>query len=118
MMEVNKNGYQPENTVDTNNPPKLTREQRRIAERVQEEAKQASFRLCEKFFEYFLDNDPEGPELSAKTKELSTKWKMYCKQNHLNEEAYDLVDKYAAAILEEYHRTKNEDGNQVQEGTV
>lgn len=82
----------------------LTREQRRIKERVNKEVSTTLARLTLKFYEFFMDNDPSGKELLDKQKELSTKWKMYCHRMNLIDEALPLFDKNADKILDDYKK--------------
>lgn len=86
------------------NTKTLTREQRRIQDRVNKEVSTTLAKLTMKFYDFFMDNDPNGKEVSDKQKEMSTKWKMYCHRMNLIDEAIPLFDKNSAKILEDYKK--------------
>lgn len=75
---------------------KLTREQRRYKERVEKEAMIQLNSFVSKFYEFFMETEPESPLIDAKKKELSAKWKM------LSEMALGLCEGNCDAIIEKY----------------
>lgn len=87
-------------------PPKsskpLTREQRRYKERVEKDAMVQLNSFVSRFYEYFMENDPESPEIEAKRKELSAKWKMYCHHKGLSKAALELCDGNCQSIIDKY----------------
>lgn len=87
----------------------LTRQQRRIKERIENEAKNVHLNLCQKFLAFFLDNNPNGPEILEMKKELSAKWKVFCFSRNLNKDAVKLVDDYCDNVIMQYN--KNRDGD-------
>lgn len=89
------------------NPP-ISRVQRRFNERILKEVNDTLQKLTIKFYDFFMDNDPEGEAVANKQKELSAKWKMYCKRASLIEAAFDLFDKNANKIIEDYKTQKAE----------
>lgn len=80
----------------------LTREQRRYKERVERDAMVQLNSFVSKFYEFFMDNDPESPEIEAKRKELSAKWKMYCHHKNLSAKALPLCDNNCQSIIDKY----------------
>jgi hypothetical protein len=103
------------NTVSTGNDvmskpePKLTREQRRFMERIEQEARKTHADLSEKFFNAFMESDdPEGKEMEELFASLDSKWKMYCHRRRLNESAYKLFGKDCAQLIAEYNARKKE----------
>lgn len=85
----------------------LNRQQRRIKERIENEAKETHVRLCQKFFAFFIDNDPNGKEVLEMKKELSAKWKVFCFSRSLNKEALSLVDDYCDNVISQFNKNKN-----------
>lgn len=83
-------------------PKQLTREQRRYKERVENEAMIQLNSFVSKFYEFFMENDPESPLIETKKKELSAKWKMYVHHKGLSTKALDLCDGNCQAIIEKY----------------
>lgn len=81
----------------------LTREQRRAMDRLNKEVGDIIARLVNQWYEFFLDNDPDSEEVKTKQKEVSAKWRMYCKRKHLKAEAFTIVDKSITQLMEEYH---------------
>lgn len=81
----------------------LTREQRRFKERIEKEAMARLNALVEKFYEFFMENDPESEAVAAKKKELSAKWKMYVHDRRLNKDAAELFDGAAQKVINKYH---------------
>ena len=88
------------------------RQQRRIMERVQQEAQETHAKLAKQFFEAFMEFDPDGEELKELEKELIAKWKMYCGSRNLTKEAREMMTAYCTAIRTNYQKEK--DGTEVQ----
>lgn len=86
----------------------LTRQQRRFQERINKEVSDTLQKLTIKFYDFFMDNDPESDAVIKKQKELSAKWKMYCKRASLIDAAFELFDKNADKILTDYKTQKAE----------
>lgn len=80
----------------------LTRQQRRYKERVEQEAMIQLNSFVSKFYEFFMENDPESPEVEAKKKELSAKWKMYCHHKGLSQKALGLCDESCQTVINKY----------------
>lgn len=80
----------------------LTREQKRYKERIEKEAMSQLNTFVTKFYEFFMDTDPESPLIEAKKKELSAKWKMYCHHKKLSKQALGLCEGNCEAIIEKY----------------
>lgn len=81
---------------------KLTREQRRMRDRVNEDANKTFILLAEKFRECFMENDPESEEVTAKQKEVNAKWRVYCKNRNLIPDAYNQVFEYCSNLRIQY----------------
>lgn len=88
--------------------PKLTREQRRMVDRANEEAGRMHKRLVDQFYEFFLDNTITPALIDSKKKEVAAKWRVYCKQRGLTAEALGLVEKTCDEILEQFNNELNE----------
>lgn len=80
----------------------LTREQRRYKERVEKDAMIQLNSFVSKFYEFFMENNPESPEIESKRKELSAKWKMYCHHKGLSKSALELCDGNCQSIIDKY----------------
>lgn len=87
---------------------KLTREQRRIMERVNREAHQQLSNLVNRFYESFMENDPDSDEVTERQKEVSTKWKMYCHHRQLKKEALSMCDDRCNELRVQYKAIKEE----------
>lgn len=88
---------------------KLTRQQKRMVERANEEANAMHKRLVNQFAEFFMDSDPAGDEVEAKQREVNAKWRVYCKTRHLTPEVYGLVDLACNQIREQFNNELNGD---------
>lgn len=86
----------------------LTARQRKAIEQANNQANQIVQRLVNSWYDFFLDNDPESEEVKAKHKEVSAKWKMYCKRRNLKAEVYNLVDESIKKLIEEYQKERAE----------
>lgn len=89
--------------------PQLSRQQRRYKERIESEANQTYASITKKFFNYLVTHDnPTGQEVADRIEQISAQWKMYCRKMNLVKDVYDMFDKYANGLLEEYLKTKSE----------
>lgn len=86
----------------------LTREQRRYKERIEKEAMLQLNTFVSKFYEFFMDNEPESPLIAEKRKELSAKWKMYCHNKGLSQAAFSLCDNNCQKIVDQYQEQLKE----------
>lgn len=80
----------------------LTRLQRRYKERVEKEAMAQLNSLVSKFYEFFMENDPESQLIQDKKKELSAKWRMYVSHKGLSLKALGLCDSNCQSIIDKY----------------
>lgn len=81
---------------------KLSRKQIRYKERVEKEAMMQLNHFVSKFYEFFMENEPESPEIQAKQKELSAKWKMYVHNKGLSTKALGLCEENCQKIIDQY----------------
>lgn len=70
----------------------LNRNQRRIKERIENEA--------------HLTESPEGDEVKEKIKQMSAQWKNYCHNRNLLPNSYDALKKYMEGVLNQYQKQK------------
>lgn len=83
---------------------KLSREQRRAIERVNQEVSDTLAKLVNIWWEFFLNNDPESEAVKAKQKEVSAKWKVYCSRRKVKAELFSLADRSISDLIEEYRK--------------
>lgn len=86
-----------------------SRRQKRLHQRIEDEAKEMHARLIKIFFDFFIEHDPNSDEVKAKAKDLSTKWKSFCHNRQLIKEAHSLVQDNCDAIIKQYNDQKNAD---------
>jgi hypothetical protein len=86
---------------------KLSREQRRYQDRVNEDAGRVYEILARKFFQFFIENDPESDAVAQKAKEVVAKWRMYCGKNRLTEKAFTLMQAHCDLVIQQYKEAKN-----------
>jgi hypothetical protein len=84
----------------------LTREQRRIHDRVNREVQEVFDQLSRKFFTFFMASDPEGIEVQGKIKQLDAQWRVYCKRKKLLPKGFPMLKAYCEALIEEYKTEK------------
>jgi len=85
----------------------LTREQRRIKDRIELEAKQTFDLLSERYLNFFItSDDPEGNETVQKLHQISAQWKTYCTKKQLIPEAKTMIENFAASVLKDYQDSK------------
>lgn len=80
----------------------ITRQQRRYQERVKNDAMKTLNALVTKFYEFFMENDPDSHEIAVERKKLSAKWKMYCHSKQLLPPALTLCEEHIDRIIEKY----------------
>ncbi len=83
--------------------PPLTRQQIRFKERMESEAASQLNAFISRYYEFFMDNAPESEEVTKKRKELSAKWKMYCKRKNFMPSALPLFDTAAQKIVDQFN---------------
>ena len=89
----------------------ISRQERRLRERIEQEAKDTYALLTNKFFEYFMTNSPDSDEVTKLEREVIAKWKMYCKMKDLTKETLPLVERYCAAVREQCKKDAQGDIN-------
>lgn len=87
---------------------KLTRQQRRAMERINQRAQITYVKFCERYSEFFMENDPDGEEVKDKEKEINAKWVMYCRSNQLTTESEQEIKKFFERMHEQYNKTRAE----------
>jgi hypothetical protein len=86
-----------------------TRDQRRQRERINNEAQQVIKTLQDKFFNFFIEcENPEGPEVVEKMKQISAQWRLHCKRRNLIASAYTVLDEYMDNAIKEYYQQKED----------
>ena len=94
-MQVNKT--QPET------PKPISRAQRRLNERITEEAKQTYERITENFLQFFIMcAEPEGNEVAERSVQVSRQWRLFCDRKGLKPEAYTIVDDFVRGVIDQY----------------
>jgi hypothetical protein len=107
-MNTNQQEATDKSPLTSSEPKKLTREQLRRKERIEKEAMQQLNLFVSRFYEFFMENDPESPEIQAKKKELSAKWKMYVHHKGLSTKALGLCEGNCDSIIEKYNEQLKE----------
>jgi hypothetical protein len=98
----------PKEKVLTKNERKIQQKQNEFQQRVALEARRTHETLARKFFQFFMDSDnPEGPEVEEKMKQLNAQWKLYCHRSQLVPEAHNLLQKYMDEVVNDYQKEKN-----------
>jgi hypothetical protein len=97
-------------TKDTTDEPKgkpLTREQKRMVERINKEAAQTIELLTSQFLNLLMESsDPEGEQMTESIKSIDAKWCFYCKRKGLQPSAYTIMTNYMNKSIEEYKQEK------------
>jgi len=60
-------------------------------------------KLVAQFYDTFMDNDPDSPEVSVKRKQVIAKWKMYCHTKNLVDIAYPMCEEAIKSIVDKYN---------------
>lgn len=95
---------------------KLSREERRLIEKISRDAETTYNRMCQKFFEFFVNHDnPEGPEVEEKRKQMNAQWKMYCHRMKLIPAAIVMFEDYCKGVIKDYQDSKE---NQLKPETI
>lgn len=97
----------PDEPVTVQPEPKLTRQQKRMVERANDEANAMHRRLVNQFAEVFIDGDPNSDEVADKQKEVNAKWRMFCKNRNLLPEVHSLVDLSCNKFREQFNNELN-----------
>lgn len=84
---------------------KLTRQQQRAFDRINVEINKTASNLVERFYNFFMEHDPNSDEVADFQRELSAKWKMYCKRMALKPEALNAINEQCDKIRAEYAET-------------
>jgi len=83
----------------------LSRRQRRAMEIVNKEAHAMYGKMAKQFVDFFIDHDPDGPEVAAKEKEIIHKWRMFCKHRNLIPAAYDQMNTHCQQVRADYQES-------------
>jgi hypothetical protein len=94
-------------TTDETKGKPLTREQKRMVDRINAAAAETIELLTSQFLNAIMAaDDPEGPEVGEKIKQIDAKWRMYCKRKGLAATAYTIMDNYMTTAIKEYYDEK------------
>lgn len=93
-------------TPQEQKPQQLTRDQRRMMDRLNKEVNETLAQLVNLWYQFFLQNDPEGNEVKNKKKEVSAKWRVFCERRHLKSELKGLADKAIDQLMDEYRKQR------------
>ena len=84
-----------------------SRAQKRWIERTNQEAQATINSLMTQFLAYFMESqDPEGEAVQNKRKDISAKWRLYCKHKQLGPQVFPMADKYMDQVLADYLKEK------------
>lgn len=95
--------------MDTPKPKEkpLTRQQRRLRERIETEANDTYQQITKKFFTFFVTHDnPQGQEVQDRIEQVDIQWRMYCRKMNLIKDVHGMFEKHANGLLDEYVNTK------------
>lgn len=85
----------------------LTRQQRRLRERIETEANDTYQQITKKFFTFFVTHDdPQGHEVLDRIGQVDTQWRMYCRKMNLIKDVHGMFEKYANGLIDEYVTSK------------
>lgn len=85
-----------------------SRQQRRLIERIENEARATHERLAQRFMDFFINHDdPEGEAVQDKIRQISAQWRLYCASKRLTPESYVSMDTFMDAVLKQYQATKD-----------
>jgi hypothetical protein len=97
----------PQAKTDSGKQRPETREQRRMRERINNEAQEIIQTLQSRFSDFFLTcENPEGPEVVEKMKVISAQWRAHCKRRNLIPAAYPVLDQYMEDQVKQYYALK------------
>ncbi len=85
----------------------LTRQQKRLKERIESEAQEVHSNMVAKFLDFMIkEADLTDEVIAEKKKQFNAQWKMFCGSRKLTKESYDAVDKSMDAVIEKYRSLK------------
>jgi hypothetical protein len=86
---------------------KQTREQRRRIERINKEVGQTYDSFTERFAMFMVTcENPDGPEVAHKIKQLDAQWRLYCDRKNLKKEGYVIVKNFCEKAVAQYKAYK------------
>lgn len=92
---------------ETKSEKPMTREQRRLFERIENEANKAHQRLTSKFVDFMIESDDLTEEvIQEKAAQISAQWKMFCKSRRLKDTVLNIVHDYCQNVINEYKAMK------------
>jgi hypothetical protein len=95
-------------TENKEEAPKLSRQQQRLIDRVEHEAKTYHEILADKFFQFFaLSDNPEGEEVQAKIRQLNAQWVVFCNKKRLKPEVKTFIKTFCDNLIQEYKDTRD-----------
>ena len=84
--------------------PKMSRQQRRIIDRVEKEATDTCGKLVSRFNQFLLESGTISQELvDEKIALLDKQWRFYCKINRLSYKALGIVEGYCRQAFKEFN---------------
>lgn len=90
-------------------PKTLTREQKRLLEKVEIEAQQTFQSLADRYLKAFIEStDPEGEEIKATATLIDTLWRTYVKRRKLDPKASVGIRMYITDVMKDYAQSKKE----------
>jgi hypothetical protein len=81
---------------------KQNRHQRRVMERINQEASEIHNQLCDKFMSAIIASSNPDSEAIILLADLGARWKMYCSRRNLIPSAFGLVEQSCQKMLQEY----------------
>jgi len=86
---------------------RLTREQRRRQERLNQEISSVFEQLTGKFVSFFLDcENPDGEQVEERMKQMDAQWRVYCKRKNVLPKGYTLFREWCEQYLKDYKAEK------------
>lgn len=87
----------------------LTREQRRMKERIEKEADEKLTAMIGKFSDFLIDCENPEVDVPFIQKTMSAQWKLYCVKKRLTGESSLQFDIFSNKVLDQYKALKGED---------
>jgi hypothetical protein len=85
----------------------LTRQQRRLKERIEKEAEEVHSKMCANFLDFVIKSPDLTEEvINEKKKQFNAQWKMFCGSRKLTKESFEAIEKAMNMILEKYQSLK------------
>lgn len=98
---------QPNHIVEPIERKDLTREQKRILERIESEAKSIFQSLADRFLsEFIASTNPDGEEIKERGKQIDAQWQTYVKRRKLDPKGLTAIRQYINDVLKEYQESK------------